>query len=123
MRKAILILSIIFMIIVLAQSWLVGVGGTMFNDRLLAWGGFAGRLLALLLGAGAAFIIPRPLVSLFIYLAGGLMAIAFGIYTGYYDMILWGGLSLALGGGSYYAWAIEEKRAVPEEPVREVSHF
>ena len=44
MRKAILILSIIFMIIVLAQSWLVGVGGTMFNDRLLAWGGFAGRL-------------------------------------------------------------------------------
>jgi hypothetical protein len=123
MKKAILVLSIILMIIVLVQSWLVGVGGTMFNDRLLAWGGLAGRLLALLFGAGAVFVLPRPLVSAVIYLAGALLGILFGLFTGYYDMILWGGLALLLAGGSYYAWSVEGKRSVPEEPVREISHF
>lgn len=123
MKKAILVLSIILMIIVLVQSWLVGVGGTMFNDRLLAWGGLVGRLAALLFGAGAVFVLSRPLISVFIYLAGGLLGIGFGLYTGYYDMILWGGLALLLAGGSYYAWSVEGKRSVPEEPVREISHF
>jgi len=123
MKKAVLILSIIFMVIVLVQSWLVGVGGTMFNDRMLAWGGLVGRLVALLFGAGAAFVLPRPLISTFIFLAGGLLGIGFGLYTGYYDMILWGGISLLLAGGSYYAWSGEEKRTVPAEQVREISHF
>lgn len=123
MKKAILIISIILMVIVLVQSWLVGLGGTMFNDQVLSLGGLIGRLVALLFGAGAAFIMPKPLVSLYIYLGGGALAIIFGIYTGYYDMILWGGLSLALGGGSYYIWHLEEKTSIPEETIREVSHF
>ena len=125
MKKAILALSVIFMVIVLTQSWLVGVGGAMFSDQMLAWGGLVGRLLALLLAAGAAFVLPSPLISFSIYLLGGLLGIIFGIYTGYHDMILWGGLSLLLGGGSIYAWHLDKRAStiVHEEPVREVSHF
>jgi len=125
MKKAILALSIILMVIVLTQSWLVGVGGAMFSDQMLAWGGLVGRLLALLLAAGAAFVLPSPLISFSIYLLGGLLGIIFGIYTGYHDMILWGGLSLLMGGGSIYAWHLDKQGgvAVHEEPVREVSHF
>ena len=125
MKKEILALSIIFMIIVLTQSWLVGVGGTMFSDQMMAWGGLVGRLLALMLAAGAAFVLPSPFISFIIYLVGGLLGIIFGIYTGYHDMILWGVLSLLMGGGSYYAWHLDKTKGVPvhEEPVREVSHF
>lgn len=123
MRKAVLIISILLAIIVFVQSWLVGIGGSMFNDQLLSWGGLVGRLVALLLAAGAAFVLPRPLISVFIYLAGGLLGIIFGLYTGYYDMILWGGLSLALGGGSYYAWSSEEQRVAPAEQIQEASRF
>ena len=125
MRKAVLILSIILMIIVFVQSWLVGIGGNMFDDQMLAWGGLVGRLVALLFAVGAAFVLPRPLISVFIYLAGGLLGIIFGIYTGYYAMILWGGLSLALGGGSYYAWSTGEQQAAPApaEQIKEASRF
>ncbi|NLA10777.1 MAG: hypothetical protein GX883_01475 [Firmicutes bacterium] len=125
MKKAVLILSIILMIIVFVQSWLVGIGGSMFDDQMLAWGGLVGRIVALLFAVGAAFVLPRPLIAVFIYLAGGLLGIIFGIYTGYYDMILWGGLALALGGGSYYAWSIDEPKAVPAaaEQVKEASRF
>lgn len=125
MKKAILVLSVIFMVIVLTQSWLVGVGGAMFSDQMMAWGGLVGRLLALLLAAGAAFVLLNPFISFFIFLAGGLLGIIFGIYTGYHDMILWGGFSLLMGGGCIYARYREKEEGgfVHEEPVREVSHF
>ncbi len=123
MRKAILILGLIFMLIVLVQSWLVGIGGTMFNDRLLSLGGVIGRLVGILFGAGAAFVLAKPLIAMFIFLAGGLLGVIFGLFTGYYDMILWGGISLVLGAGSYFARDTAEKMTVPEEKIREVSQF
>ncbi len=103
MKKAVLILSIILFIIVLFQSWLVGVGGAMFGDADLSRGGLIGRIVALLFGGGAAFILAKPIISLGIFIAGGLAGVIGGIVTGYYDLILWGVLALGLAVMSYFA--------------------
>ena len=115
MKKVILVLGVVLTLMVLVQSWLIGLWGTMFNDPLLTWSGRGGFLGALLLLAGTAFLLPRPLISFFIYLSGGLFGLAFGLFTGYYDAIMWGIFSLSLGGGSYYAWNLERgKLVIPE---------
>lgn len=124
MRKAALILGLILMVIVFVQAMLVGFGGTVFSDVALARGAFCGRIVALLFGVGAAFALSRPLISTIIFAAGGLLGIISGLVTGYYDLILWGVLSLGLGVLSYFAMREPaEVAAEAEEPMRAAGHF
>jgi hypothetical protein len=125
MKKAALILGIILMVIVFVQSMLVGFGGTVFSDVALARGAFFGRIVALLFGVGAAFVLGRPIISVVIFAAGSLLGIIGGLVTGYYDLILWGVLSLGLGVLSYFAMHEPEVDRAPseEEAVRTAGHF
>ncbi len=125
MRKAALILGIILMVIVFVQSLLVGFGGTVFSDVALARGAFLGRVVALLFGVGAAFALGRPLISAAIFAAGGLVGIIGGLVTGYYDLVLWGALSIGLGVLSFFAMREPDVGAAvgADEPMRAASQF
>lgn len=122
MRNAVLVLGLIFGVIVLAQSVIVGIGGLAFNDVALSYGGLMGRIVALFFGVGAAFVLVKAMVSLSIFGVGGLLGVGGGIYFGYSDLILWGVLSLVLAVLSYFAARaeIEERPTIPATPDEEI---
>ncbi len=125
MRKAVLILSIILMVIVLFQAYMVGVGGQLFNDMTLAQGGLFGRIVAILFGLGAAFVLGKPKVSVVIFGLGGLTGVVSGIVTDFNDLILWGVFSLGLGVMSFFAdrEADRAPSSMPDEKIRAASEF
>ncbi len=124
MRKATLVLSILLMVIVFVQSLLVGVGGTMFSDVLLSRGAFFGRIVAFLFGAGAAFTLGKPKISMLIFGVGGIVGVLGGLFTGYYDLIVWAALSLGLAVMSFFAdREVDSAPAGSDEPIRTASQF
>ncbi|MFY9446510.1 MAG: hypothetical protein WBK48_01950 [Dethiobacteria bacterium] len=103
MKKiVVLVLSIIFMVIVLIQAWMVTAGGAMFDDTALRWSGNLGKIVALLFGIGAAFVMARPMIAMGIYGLAALLALLTGIFTDFTDLILWGILAVALGVVSFF---------------------
>ena len=104
MRKAVLILGLIFMVIILLQSFLVGMGGELFEDYSLARGGAAGRLVGLMYGIAAAFVLSKPFATFIIFILAALLAFALAIPTGYHDLIIWGITSIILGVLSFFGW-------------------
>ena len=104
MRKAVLVLGLIFMVLVLVQSFFVGIGGEMFEDPSLSRGGAVGRLVAIMFGVGAAFILSKPYTSMVIFSVSGIVSIIVAYPTGYYDLFLWGTVALGLAVMSFFGW-------------------
>ncbi len=103
MRKATLIIGLIFMIIILVQSFVVGMGGELFEDFTLSQGGAIGRLVGILFGAGAAFVLSKPFASMIIYVVAALMALIAAFPTGYGDLFLWGIVAVVLAVLSFFS--------------------
>ena len=112
MRKTTLILGLIFMIIVLLQSFLVGVGGELFEDFSLSRGGAVGRLVAIMFGIGAAFVLAKPVVSVIIYGLAAVLAMSMAVPTAFHDLFVWGIVSVILAVMSYIGTK-EIKRVSP----------
>ncbi len=117
MKKAVLILGIILFVVILLQSWAVGLIGVFLGAEDMAQGGLVGRIVALLFGGGAAFILAKPLVSLGIFTIGGLAGVLGGIVTGFYDLILWGAIALILAAMSYFVSRNIEQAEIKEDKV------
>ncbi len=114
MRKAVLVLGLIFLVLVLVQSFFVGIGGEMFEDPSLSRGGAIGRLVAIMFGVGAAFILSKPYTSMIIFSVSGLISLIVAYPTGYYDLFLWGAVALGLAVMSFFGWReVDEYAALP----------
>jgi hypothetical protein len=89
MRTAVLVLGLIFLAIILVQSYYVGVGGELFEDSALSRGGAVGRLVAIMFGVAAAFVLAKPFISIIIFSVAGVLSLAVAFPTAYYDLFLW----------------------------------
>ncbi len=101
MRSAVMILGILLLIFILLQSWILGFGGVLLDDSVLTRGGAIGRFVAIIIGAGIFFVMKKPFISAIIFSTAGAAAILAGAVIGYYDLVLWGGLSFGLALLSY----------------------
>lgn len=114
MRKAVLVLGLIFLVLVLVQSFFVGIGGEMFEDPSLSRGGAVGRLVAIMFGVGAAFILSKPYTSMVIFTISGIISLIVAYPTGYLDLLLWGVVALGLAVMSFFGWKeIDEDARLP----------
>ncbi len=114
MRTAVLILGIMFFVLVLVQSFFVGIGGEMFEDPFLSRGGAIGRLVAIMFGVGAAFVLAKPHTAMIIFCVSGIISLIVAYPTGFYDLFLWGVVALALSVMSFFGWReIDEGARLP----------
>jgi hypothetical protein len=90
------ILSLLFGLIVMGQSFLVGIGGSIISDESMNQGGAVGLLVSLLLMVGGAFAFQVPKVALFFTGAASLFGLAAGATTVYSDMTAWGVVAIIL---------------------------
>ena len=111
MRIATMILSLILMLIVGAQSCAVSVGDAALETKSAEQGGPIGILMALLFLVGGAFVLVFPLVSLVSFVLAGIFGLAAGSTTSFSDLTLWGIVSLVLAVLSFFGWREKRRRA------------
>src|SRR5687767_12707389 len=114
-----MIISLILMLVVGAQSCAVSLGGAASKEKAAEQGGAVGILMALLFLLGGAFALAFPLVSLVAFLLSGLLGLAAGASTSLTDLTIWGVVSLVLAVLSYFGWREKRKRR-PDEAARVV---
>jgi hypothetical protein len=113
-----MILSLILMVVVGAQSCAVSLGDSLANTKAAEQGGPIGLVMAFLFLVGGAFAMAFPLVSLICFVAAGLFGLAGGGTTSFGDLTIWGIVSLVLAVFSYFAW--REKRNKRREEASRV---
>jgi hypothetical protein len=106
-----MILSLILMLIVGAQSCAVSIGDAALGTKAATQGGFLGIFMALLFLVGGAFALVFPLVSLVSFLLAAFFGLAGGATTTFSDLTFWGIVSLVLAVFSYFGWREKRKRA------------
>jgi hypothetical protein len=121
-----LILALVLMLVLGAQSCAVAVGGEVASglstteeeknegDDLSA-GGSVGLLVALMWLIGAALVLAKPRVSMWIFGAAGVIALLGGL-TGFSDLYLWGVVSFVF---ALMSWRGTKERARDELRKRE----
>lgn len=103
MRLATLILALVLMLVLGVQSCSIAVGGSVVSSLSetadekaegedLSAGGAVGLLVALMWLIGAALVIAKPRVSMWIFAVAGVFALLGGT-TGFSDLYIWGGVS------------------------------
>ena len=90
MRIAVGVIGLMFMVLALVQSCVVGVGGTIFEEENLAAAGAVGVVAGVFFGVGGAFAFKLPKVSIGIFATVTLLALVTGVITEYKDMIFYG---------------------------------
>lgn len=103
MRIASGILSLLFGLFILLQSFVVGVGGAVFKEESASQGGSVGILVGFLLIIAGAFAFKLPKVAMFISGAAGVLGVLVGLTTTFKDMTVWGFVALALTVLNYFA--------------------
>jgi hypothetical protein len=106
-----MILSLILMLLVGAQSCAVSVGDAALGEKAATQGGPLGIFMALLFLVGGAFALVFPLVSLVAFVLSGLVGLAGGFSTSFGDLTFWGVISLVLAVFSFFGWREKRKRA------------
>jgi hypothetical protein len=112
LRIATMILSLILMLVVGAQSCAVSVGDALGNDPSATQGGAIGIFMAFLFLIGGAFALAFPLVSIAFVIAG-LSGLGAGASTSFSDLTIWGVVSFVLAALSFLGW--REKRRQRED--------
>jgi hypothetical protein len=97
------IISLVFGAIILLQSVLVGVGGTVIGEEAASQGGSVGIVVALLFIIGGAFAFGLPKVAMIFSIIACIFGIAVGSTTTFKDMTIWGVLALIIAVMEYFA--------------------
>ena len=118
-RIATMILSLILMLVVGAQSCAVSVGDAALETKAAEQGGPLGILMALLFLVGGAFALVFPMVSLISFVLAGLVGLGGGSSTSFGDLTFWGIVSLVLAAFSFFG--VREKRRQRAESQARVS--
>ena len=119
MRIATMILSLILVLVVGAQSCAVSFGEAALGTKAAEQGGPIGLVLAFLFLVGGAFALVFPLVSLIAFFFACVFGLAGGASTSFGDLTIWGVVSLILAVFSYFGWREKRKRR-REEAARVV---
>ena len=119
MRIAAMILALVLMLIVGAQSCAVTLGGALGEDQATMDGGFLGLLIAFLFLIGGAFALGVPIVSLVVFVLAGLLGFLAGATTEFTDLAIWAVMSFILAVLSFFG--IREKRRRAREPQDRVT--
>jgi hypothetical protein len=114
-----MILSLVLMLVVGAQSCAVSVGDEMLGEKAATQGGPIGLIIAFLFLLGGAFALVFPLVSLAAFVLAGLLGLAGEGTTSFGDLTVWGVVSLILAVFSFFGWREKRKRR-REEATRVV---
>jgi hypothetical protein len=118
-RIATMILSLILMLLLGAQSCAASLGGAALKREGIEQGGAVGVLMTLLFLVGGAFALAFPLVSMLAFFFAGVFGLAGGASTPFTDLTVWGVVSLVLAVFSYLGWREKRKRR-REEAARVV---
>jgi hypothetical protein len=118
-RIATMILSLILMLVVGAQSCAVSLGDAALNTKASSQGGPIGLFMAFLFLVGGAFALALPFVSVLAFGFADIIAIAGRASTSFGDLTIWGIVSLILAVFSYFGWREKRKRR-REEAARVV---
>lgn len=108
MRVATMILALVLMLIVGAQSCAVSLGGALGEDTELTGAASVGLLIALLFLIGGAFALAYPTVSLAIFVLASLLGLLVGTTSEFTDLTIWALVSFILAVLSFFG--IREKR-------------
>ena len=119
MRIATMIISLILMLVVGAQSCAVSLGDAALQTKAAEQGGPIGLFMAFLFLIGGAFALAFPFVSVLAFFFAGIIGLAGGASTSFGDLTFWGVVSLILGVLSYFGWREKRKRR-REEAARVV---
>jgi hypothetical protein len=111
-RIATMVLSLILMLVVGAQSCAVSIGDSLGNAKASTQSGVIGLLIAFLFLVAGAFALSFPLVS-------GLFGLIAESTTSFSDLTIWGVVSLILAVFSFFGWR-EKRRRRREEAARVV---
>lgn len=103
-----MIMALVLMLIVGAQSCAVTFGGALGNDQATMDEGFLGLLVAFLFLVGAAFALGLPSVSLVVFILAGLLGLLAGTTTEFTDLTIWAVVSFILA--VFSLLGIREKR-------------
>lgn len=104
MRIAVLIIGIALSVVMAVQTFLVYVLGNVGNDEDATGGGAVGLLVAFLMFVAAAFAMGLPLVSVILFLIGGLLALLIAASSDFPDLAYWGVTSLILAVMAFIGW-------------------
>jgi hypothetical protein len=118
-RIATMILSLILMLLLGAQSCAASLGGAALKAKGIEQGGAVGILMTFLFLIGGAFALSFPLVSMLAFFFAGVFGLAGGASTSFGDLTIWGVVSLILAVFSYFGWREKRKRR-REEAARVV---
>src|SRR5215211_3949662 len=85
-----MIISLILMLVVGAQSCAVSLGDAALNTKAATQGGPIGLFMAFLFLVGGAFALAFPFVSVLAFFFAGIFGIAGGASTSFGDLTVWG---------------------------------
>src|SRR5215207_3284985 len=111
-----MIISLILMLIVGAQSCAVSLGDAALQTKGAEQGGPIALFMAFLFLIGGAFALAFPFVSVLAFFLAGIIGLAGGASTSFGDLTIWGVVSLILTVFSYFGWREKRKRRREEVP-------
>jgi hypothetical protein len=100
-RVAVMILSLVLMLVVGAQSCFGVLAGGITQNQGIAQGSSVGVLVAFLFLLGGALALPVPTVSMAIFLIAGIFGLFAGATTPFHDLSIWGAIAFVLAFLSY----------------------
>ena len=114
-----MILSLILMLVVGAQSCAVSLGEAALCTKAAEQGGPIGLVMAFLFLVGGAFALAFPFLYVIAFFFAGVFGLAGGASTSFGDLTIWGVVSLVLAVLSYFSWR-EKRKKRREEQARVV---
>lgn len=119
MRITTMILSLLLMLVVGAQSCAVTVGDSMGNEKVADQGGPWGIIVAFFFLIAGAFALTFPVVSLIFFALSAIVGFSAGATTSFSDRTIWGVVSLILAVFSFFG-VLEKRRKKIREASRVV---
>jgi len=97
MRIAVIVISLVLMVLLFAQSCTVTAGGSLAEDESISSAGAVGLLVAFLFLLGGAFVMGMPRLSAAMFWIAAFIGILAGLTTEFADLLIWGVVAVVLG--------------------------
>lgn len=111
MKIAAGLISILFSAFIFLQSFVLSVGGSVFDDKTTAAGGAVGIIVALLFFIAGAFAFALPKVAMVVSIIASLFAFMNWVGGDFPDMAVWAVIALGLAAMEYFAARKPKKAA------------